>query len=176
MEQPVWTPFQARPLFCAWKERVTTTGPKGAQNTSPPYPKRKYVFFYNHSRPLTPNANNVRRFRKTKSTPEWWVLHLSADWTGLLPCSGPSFQSHWKVSLLRILFCFSLMLMKAGAFNATEKQNPRFQRGLFIYLRTGRDSNPRPPPWQGGILTSWTTNPFPNTKIGSANVKLKFQS
>ena len=27
-------------------------------------------------------------------------------------------------------------------------------------LRTGRDSNPRPPPWQGGILTNWTTDPF----------------
>ena len=26
-------------------------------------------------------------------------------------------------------------------------------------LRTGRDSNPRPPPWQGGILTNWTTSP-----------------
>ena len=27
-------------------------------------------------------------------------------------------------------------------------------------MRTGRDSNPRPPPWQGGILTNWTTYPF----------------
>ena len=26
-------------------------------------------------------------------------------------------------------------------------------------VRTGRDSNPRPPPWQGGILTNWTTYP-----------------
>ena len=26
-------------------------------------------------------------------------------------------------------------------------------------VRTGRDSNPRPPPWQGGILTNWTTDP-----------------
>ena len=27
-------------------------------------------------------------------------------------------------------------------------------------LRYGRDSNPRPPAWQAGILTSWTTTPF----------------
>ena len=25
--------------------------------------------------------------------------------------------------------------------------------------RTGRDSNPRPPAWQAGILTNWTTSP-----------------
>ena len=29
----------------------------------------------------------------------------------------------------------------------------------YNYWRSGRDSNPRPPPWQGGILTSWTTRP-----------------
>ena len=27
-------------------------------------------------------------------------------------------------------------------------------------MRNGRDSNPRPPAWQAGILTSWTTTPF----------------
>ena len=33
-------------------------------------------------------------------------------------------------------------------------------------LRYGRDSNPRPPAWQAGILTSWTTTPlFGTTKI-----------
>ena len=26
--------------------------------------------------------------------------------------------------------------------------------------RSGRDSNPRPPAWQAGILTSWTTKPY----------------
>ena len=26
--------------------------------------------------------------------------------------------------------------------------------------RPGRDSNPRPPPWQGGALTNWATRPF----------------
>ena len=30
---------------------------------------------------------------------------------------------------------------------------------LVFYLRTGRDSNPRPLPWQGSILTNWTTDP-----------------
>ena len=33
--------------------------------------------------------------------------------------------------------------------------------------RNGRDSNPRPPAWQAGILTSWTTTPLKMT-IGSA--------
>ena len=28
------------------------------------------------------------------------------------------------------------------------------------FLRNGRDSNPRPLPWQGSILTNWTTVPF----------------
>ena len=28
------------------------------------------------------------------------------------------------------------------------------------FLRYGRDSNPRPPAWQAGILTSWTTTPL----------------
>ena len=32
--------------------------------------------------------------------------------------------------------------------------------------RNGRDSNPRPPAWQAGILTSWTTTPQ-NVVIGS---------
>ena len=31
---------------------------------------------------------------------------------------------------------------------------------LLSPLRYGRDSNPRPPAWQAGILTSWTTTPF----------------
>ena len=26
--------------------------------------------------------------------------------------------------------------------------------------RPGWDSNPRPPPWQGGVLTNWTTRPY----------------
>ena len=30
---------------------------------------------------------------------------------------------------------------------------------LLSPLRCGRDSNPRPPAWQAGILTSWTTAP-----------------
>lgn len=30
----------------------------------------------------------------------------------------------------------------------------------FDILRYGRDSNPRPPAWQAGILTSWTTTPL----------------
>ena len=30
--------------------------------------------------------------------------------------------------------------------------------------RPGRDSNPWPPPWQGGILTNWTTRPFAITR------------
>ena len=28
-----------------------------------------------------------------------------------------------------------------------------------IVWRLGRDSNSRPPPWQGGVLTNWTTEP-----------------
>ena len=33
--------------------------------------------------------------------------------------------------------------------------------GFFYFKcwRTGRDSNPRPPAWQAGILTDWTTGP-----------------
>ena len=31
---------------------------------------------------------------------------------------------------------------------------------LRNHWRSGRDSNPRPPPWQGGILTNWTTRPM----------------
>ena len=30
---------------------------------------------------------------------------------------------------------------------------------IFIW-RSGRDSNPRPPAWQAGILTNWTTGPY----------------
>ena len=30
---------------------------------------------------------------------------------------------------------------------------------LSKVLRYGRDSNPRPPAWQAGILTNWTTTP-----------------
>ena len=39
----------------------------------------------------------------------------------------------------------------------------RLSYGTIIW-RSGRDSNPRPPPWQGGILTSWTTEPCWITK------------
>ena len=38
---------------------------------------------------------------------------------------------------------------------------------VWINWRNGRDSNPRPPAWQAGILTSWTTTPL-NVVIGSA--------
>ena len=31
---------------------------------------------------------------------------------------------------------------------------------LSKVLRYGRDSNPRPPAWQAGILTNWTTTPL----------------
>ena len=41
---------------------------------------------------------------------------------------------------------------------AIQKQK-RLTIDLVNLLRTGRDSNPRPPPWQGGILTNWTTDP-----------------
>ena len=31
-----------------------------------------------------------------------------------------------------------------------------------LIWRSGRDSNPRPPAWQAGILTNWTTRPIFN--------------
>ena len=37
----------------------------------------------------------------------------------------------------------------------------------YNYWRSGRDSNPRPPPWQGGILTNWTTRPVIYSNGGS---------
>ena len=40
------------------------------------------------------------------------------------------------------------------------------------FLRYGRDSNPRPPAWQAGILTSWTTTPL---LIASAKVGIIFE-
>ena len=33
------------------------------------------------------------------------------------------------------------------------------------FLRYGRDSNPRPPAWQAGILTSWTTTPLSLSRL-----------
>ena len=30
----------------------------------------------------------------------------------------------------------------------------------ILKWRSGRDSNPRPPAWQAGILTNWTTGPY----------------
>ena len=43
-----------------------------------------------------------------------------------------------------------------------EKRNPKIKHFSFssLLLRYGRDSNPRPPAWQAGILTSWTTTPL----------------
>ena len=34
-----------------------------------------------------------------------------------------------------------------------------FYSCIIRYKRPGRDSNPRPPPWQGGALTNWATGP-----------------
>ena len=39
---------------------------------------------------------------------------------------------------------------------------------MLSLLRSGRDSNPRPPAWQAGILTNWTTRPC--SWISRANV------
>ena len=33
------------------------------------------------------------------------------------------------------------------------------KRGNSVDWRSEWDSNPRPPPWQGGVLTNWTTGP-----------------
>ena len=45
--------------------------------------------------------------------------------------------------------------------NVPTKHNKSEQiNWLARSLRYGRDSNPRPPAWQAGILTSWTTTPF----------------
>ena len=42
------------------------------------------------------------------------------------------------------------------------------QQNLYKLLwRPGRDSNPRPPAWQAGILTSWTTRPHKNLNGGT---------
>ena len=38
-----------------------------------------------------------------------------------------------------------------------KKASQNFER--LFWRRCGRDSNPRPPAWQAGILTSWTTAP-----------------
>ena len=37
--------------------------------------------------------------------------------------------------------------------------------------RPGWDSNPRPPPWQGGILTNWTTGPLVGLHKTSTKIK-----
>ena len=47
------------------------------------------------------------------------------------------------------------------------------------FLRYGRDSNPRPPAWQAGILTSWTTTPLfwmLSFSIADAKVDIIFES
>ena len=35
-----------------------------------------------------------------------------------------------------------------------------YERKITLAWRSGRDSNSRPPQWQCGILTNWTTGPF----------------
>ena len=47
-----------------------------------------------------------------------------------------------------IFFVLSVRLKKQGFLRyQTKRKMPRKKRGIFyIYLRTGRDSNPRPPP------------------------------
>ena len=44
---------------------------------------------------------------------------------------------------------FSVLCSTNWATEANQKRN----------WRPGWDSNPRPPPWQGGVLTNWTTKP-----------------
>ena len=49
---------------------------------------------------------------------------------------------------------------KADALPAELRpQNYDLSLGLWQIQRPGWDSNPRPPPWQGGALTNWATGP-----------------
>ena len=68
---------------------------------------------------------------------------------------------------------FSKSFIKRIIFQALDNVNIESHRSILVwkqkslnffklrlFLRNGRDSNPRPPAWQAGILTSWTTTPF----------------
>ena len=46
---------------------------------------------------------------------------------------------------------------KDFALNLKNKEKNKKYEKFKSRWRSGRGSNPRPPPWQGGILTNWTT-------------------
>ena len=55
-------------------------------------------------------------------------------------------------------FTFEVFVVKRGMLYMCKQKALKFETPRL--LRYGRDSNPRPPAWQAGILTSWTTTPF----------------
>ena len=66
-------------------------------------------------------------------------------------------ETQWEIfskSFVKSLNNFALQYVKVICY---KQEIPRL---LWGFLRAGRDSNPRPLPWQGSILTNWTTNPF----------------
>ena len=50
-------------------------------------------------------------------------------------------------------------------------------RHLFtkVCMRSGRDSNSRPPAWQAGILTNWTTRPICKTRLNRTSTTVDFR-
>ena len=64
------------------------------------------------------------------------------------------FQSNW------ILFISTSALHNLHFTEFQTQKKPESMIQAFnVCWRSGRDSNPRPPAWQAGILTNWTTAP-----------------
>ena len=70
------------------------------------------------------------------------------------PLLGKEVLYHWAISAIWCLSTESNCGHKDFQSFALPTELPRHD------WRPGWDSNPRPPPWQGGILTNWTTGPI----------------
>ena len=70
------------------------------------------------------------------------------------PLLGKEVLYHWAISAIWCLSTESNCGHKDFQSFALPTELPRHD------WRPGWDSNPRPPPWQGGILTNWTTGPM----------------
>ena len=96
---------------------------------------------------------NSWNFPLKKSSDSYGLGLFCLQWTDLV-------HSHSR-------FMFSLCL------HQTEKAPTNFFVSAWFSERYGRDSNPRPPAWQAGILTSWTTTPMSKSSFAATKIDNK---
>ena len=102
-----------------------------------------------------------KSFEYVKRVEKRLLTRLLAVWTGLEPATSAVTGRHSNQLNYQTKYLIKWWFRAESNHRHEDFQSSALPTELRNhYWRSGRDSNPRPPPWQGGILTNWTTRPI----------------